>query len=70
MDPKHTSTVHDIADEALLRRAVGAARSRRSRRGEKHERWVAVMDAFQLGSTFARQLCRRFDLDPNEMVKR
>jgi len=29
-----------------------------------------VMGAFSLGSTFARQLCRRFGLNPDEMVSR
>jgi hypothetical protein len=33
------------------------------------ERWSAVMDQFVLGSTYAYQLCRRFDIDPEEMVR-
>jgi hypothetical protein len=61
-----TDDVSSIADEELLRRAVGTARARG--RG-KQPRWVGVMDAFLLGSTCARQLCWRFDLDPDEMVK-
>ena len=63
-------TVSGIPDEDLLRRAVRGARARDVRKGVKHPRWTAVMDAFALGSTFAYQLCRRFDLDPDEMVKR
>lgn len=62
--------VSHIPDEVLLERAVHSARAWDRRRGEKHPRWVAVMDAFALGSTFAAQLCRRFGLDPDEMVKR
>lgn len=63
-------SVASIADDELLRRAVTNARSRRERRGGKQPRWVGVMDTFALGSTYARQLCRRFDLDPDEMVSR
>lgn len=61
---------HGIPDDELLRRAVGSARDRRRNKGIKHPRWVAVMDCFLLGSTYARQLCLRFDLDPDEEVKR
>ena len=63
-------SVYDIPDEELLRRAVRNARDRSYSKGTKHERWVAVMDAFALGSTYAHQLCRRFALDPDEMVSR
>lgn len=45
-----------IADEELLRRAVGNARHRQARKGEKHPRWTGVMDAFALGSTYAHAL--------------
>jgi len=62
--------LNDIPYEELLRRAVTSARKRGSRKGEKHPRWVAVMDAFQLGSGYAGQLCRRFGLDPDEEVAR
>jgi hypothetical protein len=65
-----TGTVADIADDELLRCAVRCARDRETRKGVRHPRWVAVMDSFALGSTFAHQLCRRFGLDPDEMVKR
>ena len=61
-------SVRNITDEELLARAVKNARARRKR--ERHPRWVAVMDAFALGSTYATQLCQRFSLDPDEMVKR
>lgn len=64
------ATVDTIPDTELLRRAVGQCRDRLSRKGEKHPRWVAVMDTFLLGSTYSHQLCRRFGLDPDEMVTR
>ena len=63
-------TVRDIADDELIRRAVANCRGRDMRKGVKHCRWVAVMDTFALGSTYAHELCRRFDLDPDEMVSR
>lgn len=66
----YVRSVSDLPDVVLLRRAVANARSRDRRKGERHPRWTAVMDAFALGSTFSRQLCRRFDLDPDEEVKR
>ncbi|WP_310619646.1 hypothetical protein [Flexibacterium corallicola] len=59
--------VSSIADNELLRRAVGNARRKQGR--SRHPRWVAVMDVFGLGSTYACELCRRFDLDPDEQVK-
>ena len=62
--------LHDIPDSALVERAVKTARSSKYRKGVKHPRWVAVMDAFMLGSTYAHDLCRRFNLDPDEDVKR
>lgn len=64
------SSVADIPDEELLRRAVCSARDRSARKGYRHWRWVAVMDTFALGSTYAQQLCQRFGLDPDEEVRR
>ena len=63
-------TVRNIADEELLRRAVRSARDTTYRKGVKYPRWVGVMRVFALGSTYAHELCQRFDLDPDEMVKR
>lgn len=62
--------IDSIPDAQLLERAVRNARARDHRRGVQHWRWVAVMDAFALGRTYAHQLCRRFGLDPDELVKR
>ena len=54
-----------ITDEELLRRAVTYAR-----KGRRLEyRWVHVMHVFGLGSSYARGLCMRFDLDPEEKVR-
>lgn len=61
--------VSQIPDAELLRRAVRGCRSHIKSRRTKHPRWVHVSDVFALGSTFATQLCRRFDLDPDELVK-
>jgi hypothetical protein len=69
-EQKHTATVYDIPDAKLLERAVRSARSRDYPKGRKHWRWLAVQDAFGLGSTYSHQLCRRFDLDPEEKVSR
>ena len=62
--------VSSIPDETLLERAVRSARSRHYNKRVKHPRWVAVKDAFQLGSTYAAELCIRFGLDPEEEVSR
>lgn len=62
-------SVDSISDSILLERAVKSARSRSYRKGVKHPRWVAVMDAFSLGSTYSAQLCRRYGLNPDEEVK-
>lgn len=64
------ATVNDIPDNTLLERAVRNARSREYRKGRKHWRWIAVQDAFSLGSTYSHQLCLRFGLDPEELVAR
>lgn len=56
----------DISDEESLRRAVHTA-GRQSKMGDPV--WVAVMDRFALGSTYARALCKRFDVDPEFVPK-
>lgn len=62
--------LHELTAYDLLKRAVISARSRRDRKGHPHSRWTAVSDCFALGSTYSRDLCTLFDLDPDEMVKR
>jgi hypothetical protein len=64
------NSVTDMDAAKLIGRAVGSARARDSRKGQKHPRWVAVMDTFSLGSTFAHELCRVHGFDPDELVKR
>jgi hypothetical protein len=54
-------------DEQLLKDAVRCARARTSR--GYNPRWVAVMETFALGSTYATTLCVRFGFDPDEMVR-
>ena len=68
--PEAERSVRDISDERLLERAVRSARSSAYYKGRKHARWIAVTEAFSLGSTYSRQLCRRFGLDPDEEVTR
>lgn len=70
IDGKADASVNDIPDSTLVERAVKSCRSNNYNKRVKHARWVAVMDTFWLGSTYARQLCRRFGLDPDEMVSR
>jgi len=66
-DPR--TTTPGVTDAELLERAVRGARSRSVRRGWKHPRWTAVADVFALGSGYSHALCRRYGLDPDEMVK-
>lgn len=61
-----SGSVADIPDADLIRRAIRNARGNKAR---PVPRWSAVMDTFALGSTYAWQLCKRFGLDPDEMVK-
>jgi hypothetical protein len=56
-------SVADIPDTELLGRVVRSVTRKRPRRQEFA--WVAVMEAFGLGSTYSAQLCRRFGLDPD-----
>ena len=63
-------SVSSIPDADLLARAVKSARSRHYNKRVKHPRWVAVKDAFELGSGYSMELCRRFGLDPEEEVAR
>ena len=62
------STVDDIPDNDLLERAVRNARPSRGA-AITVPRWSAVMVSFGLGSTYAQQLCVRFGLDPDELVR-
>jgi hypothetical protein len=57
------SATPGISDEELVRRAVRNARPRHPAGGV---RWHAVVEALAVGSSYAVNLCRRFNLDPNE----
>jgi hypothetical protein len=57
------SATPEISDEELVRRAVRNARPRHPAGGV---RWHAVVEALAVGSGYAVNLCRRFNLDPNE----
>lgn len=62
-----TEDVNCIPDNILLGRAVRECRRGRGR--HKGPLWSKVADRFALGSTYASQLCRKYGLDPDEMVK-
>ena len=57
--------VTDYTPESMVARAVRNAKPRHT--GDA-PRWVAVMDTFGLGSTYAHELCRNHGLDPDEIV--
>jgi hypothetical protein len=61
---------YEISDLLLLTRAVRNARDESKNKGVGHPRWVAVMDLFNIGSTYARLICNRVGYDPDEIVKR
>lgn len=61
---------YEVSDNELLLRAVNSALDGTKNKGVPHPRWVAVMAVFWVGSTYAHLLCRRFGLEPDEMVKR
>lgn len=63
-DPSCADCVPRITDAQFVQRAVHAAGSGRRR----SFRWVQITAAFALGSGFARKLCERFKLDPDELV--
>ncbi len=52
--------VSEIPDDQLLERAVRSARDWTQPKRYPHQRWVAVMRCFSLGSTYSHELCRRF----------
>ena len=59
-----------ITDEELLRRVVTLSVHPTDKRGVSRPRWSVVADRFALGSTYAKQLCRRFGVDPDERMER
>lgn len=61
--------VNDIPDNELLQRALRFL-MRRGRSRTKLPLWLIVSEHFALGSGYASQLCRRFGLDPDQIVRR
>jgi len=55
----------DMTFEGLAERAIRNAKPSLS--GDS-PRWVAVMDTFAIGSTYSIELCRAYELDPDEKV--
>ncbi len=53
------------SDKDLIRRAL---RNARLNAPGEHLRWAAVAEIFGMGSTYAIELCRDYDLDPHEML--
>ena len=58
---------HEYQERSLVRAALRGMRGT-SRYGQ--ERWILVMELFGLGSTVARALCREFEMDPDEVLKK
>lgn len=69
-DSASAKELFEVPDEVLLARAARSALDSNKNKGVAHPRWVAVMDTFVVGSTYAHLICRRFGMDPDEMVKR
>lgn len=61
--------VNDIPDDELLGRVLRYLQ-KRGRSREKLPLWSIVSTKFALGSGYASQLCRRFGLNPDEIVRR
>jgi len=55
----------ECSDADLVERAVRAARSPVWR---QRPRWASVKRVFCCGATRARELCERFNLDPDEIA--
>ena len=58
---------HEYEERAMVRRVLLNMRGT-TRYGQY--RWSEVAYLFGMGSTVARALCREFDLDPYEVLKR
>lgn len=62
-------SVNDIPDNVLLQRALSYLATR-GRKREKGPLWSVVSEHFALGSGYSGQLCRRFGLDPDKIVRK
>jgi hypothetical protein len=58
---------HNFQERDLIKRVMMNL-TRRSK--AQPQRWIAVRDAFGVGSTVAHALCREFGYDPDEELTR
>lgn len=68
MSDKVMNSVSSVPDDELLRRSVRFL-MRRGRGRYRAPLWSVVSKHFALGSGYSCELCRRFGLDPDQMVK-
>lgn len=61
--------VNDIPDNELLGRVLRYL-EKRGRSRIKVPLWSIIGDHFALGSGYSIQLCRKYGLDPDQIVKR
>lgn len=62
-------TLDELEDGSSDAELLGLAIKNIRQRGcHKQPRWVHVKKVFLLGSTYSETLCRRFGLDPNELI--
>ena len=59
------SAVFHYSDQEMVSRAIANAKPKLC---GVAPRWVAVMDTFGLGSTYAHDLCRVHGLNPDEPI--
>lgn len=64
MTPDDDALARAAIDDALLRQLVMFPPTVR-----RTPRWVAVRDTLNVGSTSAYALCRRFGLNPDEILR-
>jgi len=70
MRPNTESPIPYLSTDALLKRAIDAARSIYIRKGTPEPRWKAVGNNLTLTEHQARRLVEWAELDPDELVHR
>lgn len=63
-------TVDDLPERELIRRVIASLASRPIKRWGGVPLWSKVGETFNLGSGYSAQLCKRYDIDPNMMVRK